>query len=505
MLTRRHPIGRAVRRSAPHPGGWDPALAPALLPGAEAAAARLAEPGALVVTTGQQPGLFGGPLSTLHKALSARGLARALERRWNRPVVPIFWVAGDDHDFAEGATASWFGADGRLDTGTLDPRPADAPMTPLAWEPMPAGVPALLERLGAALPPSPAREATLAWLGRHYRDGHTLGGAFAGAMAELLGPLGIVCFDSTAPAAKQAAAPHLLRALDQAAALDGDLARRAAELEAAGHDPGVKVGDGAALVFLDGTLGRDRLTREGDGFATRRSGERLRRADLDRIAADAPDRLSPNVLLRPVVEAAILPTVAYLAGPGELRYLRLAEALYRPLGVPRQTPVPRWSGLVLERRVTRTLEKLDFRLEELLGPAAPLEQRLLRRLAPADFEPAFAELRHALQAGFARTAAVAQEIDPTLKTPADRAGVAALNGVADLEKRLLQAQKRRQGELIDQLGRARDAVLPGNQPQERVIGPAALLGRYGFDLLTDLAGHIDHWFAAALEAGQAPA
>src|SRR5690349_6109107 len=101
------PLGRRPAAPELRADGWRPELGPALLPGCEEAAARLALPGALAVTTGQQPGLFGGPLYTLYKALSARALARTLERRWGRPVVPVFWMAGDDHDFAEASTAAW--------------------------------------------------------------------------------------------------------------------------------------------------------------------------------------------------------------------------------------------------------------------------------------------------------------------------------------------------------------------------------------------------------------
>ncbi len=125
---------------------WRPELEAALFPGAEVALAKLRSPGALVVTSGQQPGLFTGPLYSIHKALSARGVALALEARSGRPVVPVFWVAGDDHDYAEGAATWWLGADGAVVAAELEPRPADAPLTPLYREPVPPAIAGLLER-----------------------------------------------------------------------------------------------------------------------------------------------------------------------------------------------------------------------------------------------------------------------------------------------------------------------------------------------------------------------
>src|SRR5437899_10846134 len=115
--------------------------------------------------------------------------------------------------------------------------------------------------------------------------------------------------------------------------------------------------DGYTPVLVEARQGRNRLQREGEAFVTRRSGERFSRAELERVAAEAPERLSPNVLLRPVVEAALLPTVAYAAGPSELTYLTDAVPLYETLGVTRQVPVPRWSGVLLEARVERLMAR----------------------------------------------------------------------------------------------------------------------------------------------------
>ncbi|MBA3894509.1 MAG: bacillithiol biosynthesis BshC, partial [Gemmatimonadales bacterium] len=135
-------------------GGLDPSLEPAFVPSAasDAALARLREPGALAVTSGQQPGLFTGPLYTIHKALSTAALARVLERQWGRTVVPIFWIAGDDHDFAEASVASWLADDGTLASASLPPRPPDAPLTPMYRQPLGEAVAGALEALGSGMP-----------------------------------------------------------------------------------------------------------------------------------------------------------------------------------------------------------------------------------------------------------------------------------------------------------------------------------------------------------------
>ncbi|MFN0180118.1 MAG: bacillithiol biosynthesis cysteine-adding enzyme BshC [Gemmatimonadales bacterium] len=494
------PLAADLAWPAPRAGGVAPALQPAFVAAAGTPLAKkLALPNVVAVTAGQQPGLFTGPLYTIHKALSARALAAALERRWQRPVVPIFWLAGDDHDHAEAAGAFWVAQDGTLATASLPPRPAAGPQPPLSRDPLPAEVTEAIDRLGADLPDGPARQSVVGWLHRHYQAGRPIAAAYGGALAELLTPLGVACFDPTSVTAKQAAAPIFRRALGQAGSLDQHLSARSRRLAETGTEVDVRVGDGATLLFLDGPMGRDRLVIDGDGFRTRRGGETYSAVALDQLLTSAPERFSANVLLRPVVEAAILPTVAYLAGPGELRYLRLAEALYQPLGVERQLPLPRWSGIAIEPRVVRTLDKFQIAVEDLAADPKAVEARVLKSVAPAEFDPAFADLRAAIEGGFARVAAVARAIDPTLEKPATSAKGTALGQLAELEKRLLAAQKRRQGELVAQLDRAAAAIVPGGKPQERVLGVASFLGRYGPEFLEELANHIDGWYRAALE------
>ena len=501
------PLEHPLEAPKPREGGIDPALADAFVPSAsrEGQLARLRAPGAVAVTTGQQPGLFTGPLYTIHKALSAAALARVLEARWGRPVVPVFWLAGDDHDFAEASSASWLAADGSVATAALPPRPPDAPLTPMYREPLGEGVAQALDALVGGLPATEFRDTTVAWLQSHYRPEATVAASYAGALAELLGPLDILCLDSTHPAAKRAAAPHLVRALREARELDDDLDRWAESLGATARTSGVTVGDGAALVMVEASLGRDRLVRDGERFVTRRSRETFDLAAIERIASDTPTRLSPNVLLRPAVESALLPTVAYLGGPGELKYLALTPPVYQRLGIPRQRPLPRWSGVIVEPRVDRVLEKFGVELQELLAPAGALEARLVRSQLPPEVLEALQRLRGALDADYGVLERAASEIDPTLARPTQTARQQALAGTQDIEKKLVQHLKRRQETELGQLARARTAVAPNGKPQERVLTVAPFLARYGPELLPELSAAFEAWYRGALEPVSQPA
>src|SRR6266571_6430795 len=352
---------------------------------------RLAAGDVLAVTTGQQPGLFTGPLYTVHKALSAIALARRLEQESGVPVVPVFWVAGDDHDFAEANHAWVLGRDNEPVKIVLRERPHEAPQLPLFREPLGPDIRAALDALDAAIPDSECKPDVRQWLESTYRSDTNLADAGAEALQQLLGRRGLAVFRAHDRSAKRAAAPWILRAL------------------------GETLADGLTPVMVEGRLGRDRLRQDGGDFVTRRGGERFTRAQLEQIAAAAPERLSPNVLLRPLIEAALFPTVAYVGGPGEMEYLPESAPLFSRLGVAPQAHIPRWSGLILESRVEKVLAKYDLRPDDFTGPPGALEARLARADLPPDLATGLATLRAELESRYAAIGNAVQHVDPTLE------------------------------------------------------------------------------------------
>ena len=445
-----------------------PDIIAATLPGP--ARDRLAAGEVLVVTTGQQPGLFTGPLYTIYKALSSVALARRLEQDWHTPVVPVFWVAGDDHDFAEANHASFLNANGELTRTVLRERPADAPLIPLARERCGPEIVDALAQLRDGTPETEFKAGVLDGLARWYQPEASLADAFAAAIHALLGPRGLVVLRVHDRAAKRAAAPWVLKGLD------------------------ITLADGYTPVFVDARQGRDRLQRQGDGFVARRSGERFTRADLERIASEAPDRMSPNVLLRPAVEAALLPTVAYAAGPAELEYLPDAAPLYGTLGVARQQPVPRWSGVLVETRVQKLMERHGIDLTAFDGKPGELEARLVRTDLPPETVATLGTLRSSIEEHYGRLLESAMKVDPTLERTVASARNAALSGAQTIEKKLIASLKRLEGEtLVRQIARARAAVYPDGQPQERVLTLPSFLIRYGRELLDGLEQEVARW------------
>ncbi len=443
---------------------------------------------ALAVTTGQQAGLFTGPLYTVHKALTAAALAERLGKEWGRPLVPVFWVAGDDHDFAEIAACDVVGPDGARATVRLRERGAEAPSLPAFREVLGPDGQAALARLESLLPPSEFRPGVLAWLREAYAPERSMAEAHARAMATLLGGRGVVVLRGWSGALKRAAAPVLRAALRRAAELDALLAEDAAGLRREGREVPVEVGAGLALVLVEGTAGRDRLRVEGPGrFVTRRSGEVLDLAALEALLERDPERLSANVLLRPAVEAAALPTVAYVGGPGELAYLAQVPRLFEALGVPRPAPVPRLAGLLVEPRVRKALDRFGLAAADLERPESELLGAAARGALPPSAAAALESLRAALEGGFQALAREAAAVDRTLERSVESARNQALGQTHEVEKKLLAAVKRSDEAGVQQLARARAALFPDGRPQERVYTAASFTARYGAEVLDVLA------------------
>jgi len=441
---------------------WFGALAPAVAARGAAAdrLARVAHGRGVLVTSGQQPGLFGGPMYTWSKALSALAVADALEAATNVPTAPVFWAATYDADFAE-ASVTYVAAGDRVERLALPTPSAEGH----AMHDTPLGdVSALLAVLrreaGAAAAPH-----LLDLVGASYAPGETVGSAFVALLRALLEPLGIAVLDAGHPAVQTAERPFLLRALRDAATIDTAVRQRDEALRALGCEPKVASVHGLSLVFASGAEGR-------------------RRIPIAAAGRGVDGALEPNVLLRPVAERVMLPTVAYVAGPAEVAYFAQATAAADALGVPRPLAVPRWSGTIVEPHVRRILERYGLAVEDLRDPHAALG-RLVRGRVAADLQAALEGYRAALDRAADRLARAIGDGDPPLVPDAVLEGARRSIGhrLDRLERRIVAAAKRRERDLEHDLAVARTSLFPLEKPQERVLNLMPLLARHGTTLL----------------------
>ncbi|MFL5581324.1 MAG: bacillithiol biosynthesis BshC [Gemmatimonadaceae bacterium] len=453
-----------------HDAGWLDAMGPAFGAIGGAAGERLARAAGgsgVVVTTGQQPGLFGGPIYTWTKALSALALADALERETGAPVAPVFWAATDDADFAE-ARDTLVAVPGGVERISLEKAPPDG--TPMFAAPLGdvARQLAALER-GAG---SAAYLDALRCARDSYVAGETVGGAYVRLLRTLLEPLGIAVLDVGHPAFRTAASPYLREALSHAAALDVAARERAAALSEAGFEQQVAEVKGLSLVFAGMESSKQRVP--------------LDRAS--QVAASArPGDLGATVLLRPALERRLLPTAAYVAGPGELAYFTQVSAVADALGWERPRAVPRWSATIVEPHVRRILERYGLRMEDFHNPRA-IETRLAQAAVPPAATDALRELREAAdRAAQSLRSARADGGEPVLPRPA----VDGFRGQLErrferLERRLLAATKRRETALMRDLGTAEGSLYPMHKRQERALNFLPILARHGPQLVDEM-------------------
>jgi len=473
-----------------------PALSAALLARHEAWGApdlvrqrirELGDPASLAVVTGQQTGLFGGPLFTLYKALTALRLAEQLREALRRPVVALFWMASEDHDVAEADHVVLPDRAGALYTvrhaawGSPGVMPAQLRLGPDVSE--------TLARALDLLPESDFLPALAALLRQAYRPEHTLAEAFARWLLGLLGRFGLVLVDAADPTLKRLAAPVLLQELAEAPRSSGKILEVTRALRAAGYPGQIEARpDGVNCFLLQD--GRRPLVREGADFRLRDSGERLPAADLLRLAREAPERLSPNVALRPIMQDALFPTVAYVAGPGELAYFAQLRPVYEAFGLPMPLILPRAFLTLLEPRPGQLLEKFRLGLPDLVKDPEQLASRVLRAQLPPDLDVTLARARAGVDELFREVGEAVAAVDPTLRATAGQTAGHIKGHLDQLQRKAVQALKRREEETRQQIRRLREGLMPGGRPQERVFPALPYLARHGFGVLDAVYGAI---------------
>ncbi len=442
---------------------------------ARANAARLADPATRVVITGQQAGLFGGPLFTLLKALTTMKLAASVEREHGVPVVPVFWIDAEDHDWPEVSGCTVLDAD--LATHTV--RLADLPGAgdvPVARLTLDHGIEAALDELAARLPDTEFRAEMLNDLRRAYRPGRGMAEAFGCWLESVLGPHGLVVYDSSDTASKSLAARIFSTEIAQpghTAELAG-LAGQA--LVQAGYHAQVSPQDGAISLFH---LAERREAIKASG-AQVTVGERT--TTLEALAAEAastPEHFSPNVLLRPLVQDAIFPTICYVAGPNELAYLGQLREVYARFGIAMPLMYQRATATLVDSATLRFLSRYPLPLTALQPQDERALNELLEEQLPPTVEDALNGVMALVEERMAQLAQVVPQIDPTLEGTVRTTLGKMQHDVHTLHNKVIQASKRKNETLRRQFQRAQALVFPSGHPQEREIGFLWFLNRYG--------------------------
>jgi bacillithiol biosynthesis cysteine-adding enzyme BshC len=462
-----------------------------------AAAARLADSRTVVVITGQQAGLFGGPLFTLLKAITAMKLADTIGRDHGVPVVPVFWIDAEDHDWPEVSGCTVLDADAAPATVRLGDLEG-AGVMPIGRLTLDDQIHAAVGALQTALPDTEFKRDILDEVRRAYQPGLSMSESFGRLLEAVLGPHGLVVYDAADPAAKPLARPvfeHELRHPGQTAHL---AARTGQALVAAGYHAQVTPAEGAVSLFHL-NAGRESVRFAGDQ-ATVGDRETTLAALVEEVQR-SPEHFSPNVLLRPIVQDTIFPTICYVAGPNELAYLGQLRDVYTHFHVPMPLMYQRATATIVDSATLRFLGKYELPFEALRPQDEAALNQLLQDQLPPSVEQALTDAAAAVEAQMAAVAGAVTLVDPTLAGTVQTTLTRMQHDLRTLHNKVIQAAKRRDETLRRQFQRGQALAFPNGHPQEREVGLLWFVNRYGPALVPRLMDELPlemgrHWVLA---------
>ncbi len=443
--------------------------------------------GALTVVTGQQVGLFGGPLFSIFKALTAVKLAEQATAG-GVDCVPVFWLATEDHDLAEVNHVSLYSAAGVPERITAESHGIpDAPVGAI--------------KFGAEIEPVVARAASLLgdsevriWLRESYRPGETLGTGFARLFARLFADWGVILLDPADREFHRVTRPLLRAAIENAPALDEALLARGKALEAAGYHQQVKVTAATTLLFEVKNGARTVVRRKANGATGAEfqvGHEKLtQRQLLDRIEA-TPENFNANVLFRPVVQDYLLPTLAYTGGAAEVAYFAQVGVVYEKL-LGRVTPVlPRFSATLVEPKAERILTRYGLQLQDFFHGPDKVRETIAALSLPPELQARFADAYASAEQSMTALRDTIGKLDSTLIRSADRARMRMWHQVNRLHRQAARAEQLRNDVISRHTDAVCHALFPHKTLQEREIAGISFVARYGPSLLENLHDAID--------------
>lgn len=438
----------------------------------------LAEPGTVAVVTGQQAGLFSGPAYTVYKALTAARLAAELTQR-GITAVPVFWLATEDHDLAEvnhchvfnrGHVPVRLEVDGSV-SGTR-------PVGHIAIENPP------IEQLREQLAGFPYGDDITDAVAQAYMDGAAFGTAFEQLLRRLLAQWNFIFVDPLDAGLRRLAAPLLCDALRDSTELKQKLLARNQELKDHGYHAQVLIEQQTSLFFLLEDDRRVSLRRQNGDYTSKD------RTYTVSELVDRAEHLSPNALLRPVMQDYLLPTVAYVGGPAELAYMAQAQVLYEDLLHRMPVMVGRSGFTILDSRAAKLLDRYHLRVASLFQPETTVREQMARMVTPEHLVHEFEIVREKVAQSLDKLGAEVVHFDPTLGRALERSRAKMLYQLAKIEGKAEREAMRRDERTGSDASFLIHLVFPDKHLQERYYSILPFLAKHGPGLLQTIYEHV---------------
>ncbi|MFC5532170.1 bacillithiol biosynthesis cysteine-adding enzyme BshC [Cohnella yongneupensis] len=440
--------------------------------------ARLESGNALVVVGGQQAGLFGGALLIFYKALSVVQTARYAEKLLGRPVVPVFWIAGEDHDFDEANHVNIQAADGGVRRLRIDrpegPRLAVSrtPLSAKDWQ-------ASLQELAVQLPDTEFKPELLARLQSYVEDAPTLSLAFARLLADWFGKEGLLLLDADDPSLRALERPMFRELIERNDLLEQALKAGENRVSELGFPLQAEIAEHSANLFLHHEQGRLLLHKDEENFVDRRGNVAYTREQLLSLTDSASDVLSTNALTRPLMQDYVLPVLAAVLGPSELAYWGILGPAFEAFEMSMPLLIPRQSFTYLPHNIGKLMDKYELTIDAALHEWADRKSQWLSRQDRWNLEEKFERAREQFASLYAPIMDTVSSLQPGLAKLAESNRDKIMEQISYLESRSIDAIAKQHEAALRQWDRIQLALTPLGKPQERVYGTIHYWNRYG--------------------------
>ncbi|WP_349410404.1 bacillithiol biosynthesis cysteine-adding enzyme BshC [Pseudalkalibacillus sp. SCS-8] len=453
---------------------------------------KLKDPDSTVVVTGQQAGLMTGPLYTVHKCLSALLFAEQQEKRIGSPVIPIFWVAGEDHDFDEVNHIHVFEeGEIRKKKFSMNEGKRSVSYIPLPKPKLYEWVDEIIHAFGETEHTQELQKS----LRTAIQETETWTEFFSYLMAGLFKELGIVMLDANHPEVRRIESSFFAEMIKDNDALDDAFKSGERNLVSHGYSSPVESEDGNSHLFIDEQDTRVLLFRDGERHFRGKNNECLyTMKELTDLAIHHPDRLSNNVISRPLMQEKLLPTLAFVAGPGEIAYWSMLKPVFHLHSVKMPPVLPRLSILLIDRVTQKLLRDKDIDVEQVLDAKIPVEkEQWLTQQDDPDIDSEFLHTVEAFQREHDRLKNTAKTIDKGLEPLAEKNWRIIEGQLQFLKERMKRSIYEKYETELRKFDYIESHLMPKNQPQERVLNVYEFINQYGEQFITELASNEFSW------------
>lgn len=437
----------------------------------------------LIVITGQQLGIAGGPLYTFYKILSAIKLAESLKAGYpDYNFVPVFWMAGDDHDFEEISKIVFQDKENKISEILYEnPFGDEDSGNSVGFTPVGPAITGLLDQLESSLRPTEFTPDVMKLLRECYAEGKTFGSAFREMIFRLFDKYGLLILNPQNENVKRELIPIFREEILNYRTHTEQLIKVSAKLEEEYH---AQVKIRPVNLFYNHENRRHAIEPdEGEGFRLKKKKVRFTKEELLQEVENNPALFSPNVVLRPVCQDYLMPVAFYLGGPAEISYFAQIQPLYEIFGVEGSVPYMRSSATIIEKNITNVLEKYKLNPVEAFLMKDDMVESVIRSLSDIDIDKTFKKVAASWESDFNEIIRLVNALDKTLEDPAAKSLGRALSSLDELKRRMESARDKKHEVAINQIKKVVTALYPNNNLQERELNFFSFANKYGLSFL----------------------